>query len=764
MSFDKIFSMMYRLNENRFGPGKSKVVAGDSKLVAVPIDRDSLKVKLVGDMQDYIVSGRLTKPGFDGIINWLNQQPDIADYYYKLKDLKTYFIVYEILQDREDALIGKDKQVFKFTIAERKAVPALNPAVSHVTREEVELIRSGGGAADLTIPVGTKALDGGTSGTSGVVGSTTVLTTSQIQAKNGPLAVTAANIKGNADPKVIKFLLYAYNLVKKDPVANASPGMAKVKAELQAAKLDAATQAFVYALNAGFGVLDARFSEFPDDGITPDLITKVWAAKVPVTKNESRGYFLHPNGYSLIKEDASAIIGFDADAFVAGFALKIEQMKTKTGDITVPPEGFKFDNGATKNPELLKFQTILKTNLPLWKNGAAKNLTVVKEFVSTKNPIDGGYGTRTQNLVFWLKDGLSDPRYPDTDKTTIKPDFVNRMLKEFNLIKESKSYRGLNSRGLISEDFDFDAAADSSGGSTVVVTPKKEKVVTPKVNKDGTPVVYVKKEDKKSGTTSGIFDLQSNSTWEYAVKNGVWHYRKKGSKDALALCGNPETIKTLINKYFNVAKDGYFINGTKDSGGFIKRSDERLYQFDKATSTWQVKLNGIWETVEKPASLVALYGTNPTVSGGSTSSSLAIDYDSIYKGQLAIAKKIKGWFDGASFNAYIGWVKDDWYGAYQHMTGSLWTGIVSDLNKYDAEIAKALKLNASDPKALILQSNQNRIKEVKSGNGKGSTNSLNFKEKMANQNPTITDDYDIELRNLSGGNTFVRVNCDIEEH
>lgn len=98
------------------------------------------------------------------------------------------------------------------------------------------------------------------------------------------------------------------------------------------------------------------------------------------------------------------------------------------------------------------------------------------------------------------------------------------------------------------------------------------------------------------------------------------------------------------------------------------------------------------------------------------------------------------------------------------MTGSLWTGIVSDLNKYDAEIAKALKLNASDPKALILQSNQNRIKEVKSGNGKGSTNSLNFKEKMANQNPTITDDYDIELRNLSGGNTFVRVNCDIEEH
>ena len=782
MSFDKIFSMMYRLNEGRFGVGGgNRFSAGNSerKIVAVAKTDFTFRIKLVGDWADYIVSGRLTKPGYDGIINFINTQAP-KEFLKKYEDVNLkdkYFLVYEILKDREDALLLEDKQVFEFTITERSTVRNLSKDVNHVTMEELELIKSGSDPIQGRTELNTGVVStSGTSGNTGVV-STTVLTASQIQAKNGPLAVTAANIKGNADAKVIKFLLDAYNLVKKDPVANASPGMAKVKVELSTDKLDAATQAFVYALNAGFGVLDARFSEFPDDGITPDLITKVWAAKVPVTKNESRGYFLHPNGYSLIKEDASAIngyslikeeasaiIGFDADAFVAGFALKIEQMKTKTGDITVPPEGFKFDNGATKNPELLKFQTILKTNLPLWKNGAAKNLTVVKEFVSTKNPIDGGYGTRTQNLVFWLKDGLSDPRYPDTDKTTIKPDFVNRMLKEFNLIKESKSYRGLNSRGLISEDFDFDAAADSSGGSTVVVTPKKEKVVTPKVNKDGTPVVYVKKEDKKSGTTSGIFDLQSNSTWEYAVKNGVWHYRKKGSKDALALCGNPETIKTLINKYFNVAKDGYFINGTKDSGGFIKRSDERLYQFDKATSTWQVKINGIWETVEKPASLVALYGTNPTVSGGSTSSSLAIDYDSIYKGQLAIAKKIKGWFDGASFNAYIGWVKDDWYGAYQHMTGSLWTGIVSDLNKYDAEIAKALKLNASDPKALILQSNQNRIKEVKSGNGKGSTNSLNFKEKMANQNPTITDDYDIELRNLSGGNTFVRVNCDIEEH
>jgi hypothetical protein len=582
MSFDKIFSMMYRLNENRFGPGKGKVVAGDSKLVAVPIDRDSLKVKLVGDMQDYIVSGRLTKPGFDGIINWLNQQPDIADYYYKLKDLKTYFIVYEILQDREDALIGKDKQVFKFTIAERKAVPALNPAVSHVTQEEVELIRSGGGAADLTIPVGTKALDGGTSGTSGVVGNTAgTLSVEQIKAKGGPSAVTEIGIKDNVDPKVIGLLTTAYNLIKGDATAGSHPGMPKVKAELQADKLGAFSQAFVYALNSGFGILDAKFQETPDTGINTSLISKILTTPKPVKVNDSRGYFLHPNGYSLIKEEASAIIGFDADAFVASFTLKLEAMKTKTGDIVVPPEGFKFQNPVTtKDPELAKFQTILKTNLPLWKGGGAKNVQVVKDFM--KATADGGYGTRTQALVFWLKDGLSVPKYADSDKNTILPDFVNRMLKEFNLIKESKSYRGLNSQWLISEDFDFEAAADSGGGSTVV-TPKK---VVPKKDKDGNPIVAAKKDGTSSSGKSGEYVVFGFEKQVFKNEAGQAYVKKEG-ESTWKLVTDTKAIKQIVNSPANVA-----IVANKDSAWYWLNAYP-TYRFAKITggSGWEVSLD-----------------------------------------------------------------------------------------------------------------------------------------------------------------------------
>jgi hypothetical protein len=656
MSFDKIFSMMYRLNENRFGPGKGKVVAGDSKLVAVPIDRDSLKVKLVGDMQDYIVSGRLTKSGFDGIINWLNQQPDIADYYYKLKDLKTYFIVYEILQDREDALIGKDKQVFKFTIAERKAVPALNPAVSHVTQEEVELIRSGGGAADLTIPVGTKALDGGTSGTSGVVGSTTVLTADQIKAKNGPLAVTAAGLKDNADPKVIKFLLYAYNLVKKDPVANTSPGMAKVKAELQAAKLGTASQAFVYALNAGFGVLDTMFQESPDDGITPDLITKVWAAPVPVTKNESCGYFLHPNGYSLIKEDASAIIGFDSDAFVAGFALKIEQMRTKTGDIVVPPEGFKFQNPVTtKDPELAKFQTILKANLLTAWGGAIAKIPAVTTFV--KSTADGGYGTRTRDLVGYLKVVLEGPKYDDSDPLVIKPDFVRRMLVEFKLIKESNSYLGIGSRGLIREGVNPAAGAAAGVGGTVV-TPK---VYTPKKDKDGNPIV-AKKDGTSSSGKSGEYEVFGYAKQTFKNVAGQAYVKKEGSTDWI-LVNSTAAIKAVVNSPANRA-----IKANKDSAWYWLGAYP-TYRFAVMTggSGWQVSMDkGVTfsdlavNDTNQPyiTALNAAYGGS-----GATVSGTAMPIATIRKNHQTFAKYLAScWAPGSQFfKDYHGWkgVGDD---------------------------------------------------------------------------------------------------------
>jgi ABC-type sugar transport system ATPase subunit len=68
-------------------------------------------------------------------------------------------------------------------------------------------------------------------------------------------------------------------------------------------------------LNAGFNIKDWSGEEIAAD-LTEALATALM--RVSTVKTESSNYFLHPNGYSLIKE-ASSIAGFDPNAFVAGF-------------------------------------------------------------------------------------------------------------------------------------------------------------------------------------------------------------------------------------------------------------------------------------------------------------------------------------------------------------------------------------------------------------------------------------------------------------
>ena len=258
-------------------------------------------------------------------------------------------------------------------------------------------------------------------------------------------------------------------------------------------------------------------------------------------------------------------------------------MKTKTGDIVVPPEGFKFQNPVTtKSPELAKFQTLLKANLPTWNGGKPLKVQVVKDFM--KAIPDGGYGTRTQALVFWLKDGLSAPKYADSDKNTILPDFVNRMLKEFNLIKESNSYRGIRSRGVISEDFDFEAAADSGGGSTVV-TPK---VVTPKKDKDGNPIVVAKKDGTSSSGKSGEYTVTGYPTLVFKNVGGQAFTKSVPPATTFkdwVLVTDTTYIKNIVNSPENGA-----IKAQKDRAWYFL-SKYPTYRFSKmkaAPSGWSI--------------------------------------------------------------------------------------------------------------------------------------------------------------------------------
>ena len=581
MSFDKIFSLSNRLNENRFGPGKAKVVSDGNKVVATPIDRNSFKVKAVG-YQDMIVQGRLTAAGFNGILNWLKQQPDIIDYYYKLNDLKTHFLVYQIMKDNDLF----EKQSFQFTIVERSTVPTLSLAVNHVSLEELESIQKGVGPKDLVVSPSQQIL-----GKPGV---------DPVKATGLTFPIVATSIPGNKNTSLVSFVRDAYLKVKQDPNVSSYAGLAAVKAEVNKGELGKSSQAFIYALNSAFGIKDWSGEEV-EANLTAALATKLYSA--PAATTESAKYFLHPNGRQLIKEDIDSLPGFSSNAFIAGFDQAIKGLgggPTNTGGIAVPAEGFKYDStGRLKNAELQKFQEILMKNLPTYEGGALKSYPAVAAFLRTK--ADGIYGNKTKGLISYLKIGLTDPKYPDNDDTTIKADFVNRMLKEFKVVQERRTYIGLDGHSIIIEGFDTGAATVAAGGGSG----------SGGSGTGGTRQV-VKKEDTAKVDSEARF-LQGRDGYSYFIKDKVWYYKKDNGPLQILL--SADSIKRLIEREPNAG--AHYVK-IANNNGVLSRADKHLYKL--ANKEWQVSLNGTgpWEKVVDSKALIATYGVGGTSSSSSS--------------------------------------------------------------------------------------------------------------------------------------------------
>ena len=292
-----------------------------------------------------------------------------------------------------------------------------------------------------------------------------------------------------------------------------------------------------------------------------------------------------------------------------------------------------------------------------------KKRTEVTNFCKSLKAGDGGYGTLTQSLIRHLKTSLTNEKYPDNDANTIKPDFVNRMLKEFKLIKESKSYHGLSSRLLLSEDI----APEADPVADVVYTPK-DKVLTPKdkivyVNSDGTRIES--NSNKKSSATGKYKELQSNTAFEYTIKDNVWHCRKKGTTDTPFLVTRPASIKELVKKYFNEFNDGYFIM-LKDG----KRFDSRLYRF--SNKKWEVQISGSWDVVSNQQSLIDIYGTDPLGAGGSKPTTPLISTKTLDDEIITLGVSIKSFVEGGKFSAYKGGLNDDEESAWNDVLYPQW--------------------------------------------------------------------------------------------
>lgn len=601
------FSKWKKLNEQDV-PGRERERGSDSnKVVAIPVDKTTLKLKVVNDADIIDAEGRLMidaggKPvGFNALINWIKSQGEIIKYYSTLNDLTNNIVVYSITKDNDR------KQVIIFKIysktqlsSQDPAAKGINPQVQYVRQDELS-----------------KAMAGTILNSPGL----NKLTTPIKSATDLILPIESRAILNSTDSKLIQFIVTVYNKIKKDPIVSNNPIMAKVKTEVVGKKLGPDTILFIKGVNAGFGILDAQFREDPETGITKDLYDKINSLA------ESKKVFLSLNAERLVESESTVILGFDVDKFIEVVGTGVTG--NKTGGIVVPPDGFRY--GIRGDVEFKKFQDILVAKLPTYAGGAVAKHAPVVNFVKAV-PMKGDYGDRTKLLIQYLKAGLTNPRYDDTDAQVIKADFVERMLREFSIVTENTQYIGLDGFSLVIEGFDA-AIADTYVADTSTVGTQ--------VNTQNTQSTAL--NSPKEYTLPG-------KSYTYKVEGGFWKYKTGNTWTKVA---NPASIKELMAAHPKTESGGNYM--IVPVGDFDKAwaDSKAAFIYRKSGDTWQWSTPGPagWTTVTDKKSLEYLnkyYGgvvsTTSTTSKSSTDTvgKLSADQFNIIKPKIEAAIESAG--------------------------------------------------------------------------------------------------------------------------
>jgi hypothetical protein len=281
-------------------------------------------------------------------------------------------------------------------------------------------------------------------------------------------------------------------------------------------------------------------------------------------------------------------------------------------------------------------------------------------------------------MIAYLKIGLTDPKYPDNDATTIKPDFVNRMLKEFKLVKESNSYLGLDGVTIIMEGFDTGAADASTGGNSGTQNRGTQNRGTQNNNSNATATL-----------SKDVFEHPLKPGWQYTLKNDIW-YTRNGAKDSWGILINPTSVKDMILTY---GKKGYYIKLKKLNTGKWDTAEDPIRKYRYANNQWELFINNSWIKDPAPQLLITAYGSKPVASSTSQSSSTPgkATTAEVDKELLALGNSIKSFVEGNNFDAYKGW-DDDEESAWNDVLYPKWTG---DWKKKVSNIRSKVKASGS---------------------------------------------------------------------
>lgn len=440
------FSQWKQVNEAE-SPGRTKQTAGmGQRIVGIPIDEKSFKIKVIRDLDVLDSTGKLTTDTWNSILGWIKEQPKWLPYYPGLNDLKTNFVIYSVNRDNDR------KQIMTFTISPRTAAPGLPAEVQIVKQEDLPTVIKDAQKATI--------LANQVQGAENTKVDTTVpkVETKPVEAEKKPLVI---NLEGKSYPfdQISKFnpagnffkaVKNAYFTIAVDPEASSNPILPKVKAELKANLLGPESAKFVKAIIAGFDLKD----EYGDrveviDQDVANAIAQFPIYQRPVAQNASREYFIDLDG-RIIFEQAEAAAGnlpknFNVKAFIDALAVdetpKETTASTDTGDITIPDGGIK--RGVKKDEQVKKVQQLILSKFE-------KALGDTAPYQDLKRVgATGNYLNITAILIAMIKAGFE---LSDTNGDIITKEVVIKMMNE----KIDESYLGIS--GQLYEKFNIDAA------------------------------------------------------------------------------------------------------------------------------------------------------------------------------------------------------------------------------------------------------------------------------------------------------------------
>lgn len=446
-------------------PGKTKQTAGmGQRVVGIPVNQQSFKIKLIGDLDVIDNTGKLTIPGWNGLLNWIKQQPKWLPYYPGLGDLKTNFVIYSVNKDTDR------KQLITFTIMPRTSAPDLPEATQIVRKEDLATVISDAAKTKELTAASTTAAN------TQVDTKTPAAQTSQIKLAS-PLTFEQLKSVSSNQPVFTAFKNAYLNMWKKPEFANLAV-MPKLKSEIKTGKLGDAAVLLAKGVIAGFKLVDEY--EDPIEVVDQQVVDKL-ALFAPQTtaQNSSRKYFLGLGATAVYEQSIVSTqdepeasdtpanqdktttgqpAGFDLDAFISAVEQGAASSEQALGDIKLPEGGLKKGSVAKGDSELKKFQQLVIDKF-------AKKLAgneLYKKFA--KFGADGAYGPTTEKMVAALKAALG---CSDKDGKTITSDLITKI--NTNKIDEGV-YLGLNSR--LVEQFDMGAFEKTS--KTYTAAPAKK--------------------------------------------------------------------------------------------------------------------------------------------------------------------------------------------------------------------------------------------------------------------------------------------------